>query len=177
MNAVNSRRPFRKSTWNEYYTNERQSRDSNRNATNAGSTRTTFCVFRRRYDRQRMLVIRIAAITLASDSAITLARFRPSKHRIYILLEILRRGRSRGGRCANLSQIARQICAKLPLFLFVHHTKGAQNCRKFDSQFRTILCKYPFSNAPFMKFRSCERGRRSGALPPIASCSSGPGPG
>ena len=32
-----------------------------------------------RYDRQRTLVIRIAAITLASDSAITIARFRPSK--------------------------------------------------------------------------------------------------
>ena len=32
-----------------------------------------------RYDRQRTLVIRIAAITLASDSAITLARFRPAK--------------------------------------------------------------------------------------------------
>ena len=31
-----------------------------------------------RYDRQRTLVIRIAAITLAGDSAITLARFRPS---------------------------------------------------------------------------------------------------
>ena len=45
-NAVNSRKPFRMSTWNEYYTNERQSRDSNRSATNAGSTRTKFCVFR-----------------------------------------------------------------------------------------------------------------------------------
>ena len=44
---------------------------------NAGSTRRKFCVFRGRYDRQRMLVIRIAAIILASDSAITLARFRP----------------------------------------------------------------------------------------------------
>ena len=31
------------------------------------------------YDRQRTLVIRIAAITLASDSAITIALFRPSK--------------------------------------------------------------------------------------------------
>ena len=31
------------------------------------------------YDRQRTLAIRIAAITLASDSAITIARFRPSK--------------------------------------------------------------------------------------------------
>ena len=30
-------------------------------------------------NRQRSLVIRIAAITLASDSAITIARFRPSK--------------------------------------------------------------------------------------------------
>ena len=49
------------------------------NTTNAGSTRTNFCVFRGRYDRQRALVIRIAAITLASDSAITIARFRPSK--------------------------------------------------------------------------------------------------
>ena len=52
--------------------------DSNRkirNATNAGSTRTKFCVFRGRYDHQRTLVIRIAAITLASDSAITMARF------------------------------------------------------------------------------------------------------
>ena len=67
------------STWNEDYTNERQSRDSNRSATNAGSTRTKFCVFGGRCDRQRTLVIRIAAITLTSDSAITIARFRPSK--------------------------------------------------------------------------------------------------
>ena len=37
------------------------------------------CFFGRGYDRQRTLAIRIAAITLASDSAITLARFRPSK--------------------------------------------------------------------------------------------------
>ena len=35
--------------------------------------------FRGRYDRQRTLVIRTAAIILASDSAITLARFCPSK--------------------------------------------------------------------------------------------------
>ena len=41
----NSCMPFRRFTWNEYYTNERQSRDSNRSATNAGSTRTKFCVF------------------------------------------------------------------------------------------------------------------------------------
>ena len=35
-----------------------------------------------KYDRQQTLVIRIAATTLASDSAITIARFRPSKRRI-----------------------------------------------------------------------------------------------
>ena len=66
------------------HTNKRQSRDSNRSGMNAGSARTPptkFCIFRGRYDRQRTLLIRIAAITLASDSAITLARFRPSKRR------------------------------------------------------------------------------------------------
>ena len=45
---------------------------------NAGSRRTKLYVFRGRCDRQRTLVIRIAAIILASDSAITLERFRPS---------------------------------------------------------------------------------------------------
>ena len=64
---------------------------------------------------------------------------------------IPRRGHSRRGRCANLSQIARQICAKLLVFRFVHQRKGAQICRKSESQFRTLLCKYPFSNAPFLK--------------------------
>ena len=50
-NAVNSRKPFRNSMWNERCTNERQSRDSNRNAIvpsmgsmNAGPMRTNFCV-------------------------------------------------------------------------------------------------------------------------------------
>ena len=38
-----------------------------------------FLCFGGRYERQRALVIRIAAVTLASDSAITIARFRPSK--------------------------------------------------------------------------------------------------
>ena len=35
---------FGSSTWNEYYTKERQSSDSNRNATNAGPMRTKSCV-------------------------------------------------------------------------------------------------------------------------------------
>ena len=72
--------------------------------------------------------------------------------------EIPRRGRSRRGRCANLSQIARQICVKMPVFrrsVHQRNPKGAQNCREFvaqSSQFRTILYKYPFSNAPFSRF-------------------------
>ena len=44
--------------------------------------------------------------------------------------EIPRRGRSQEGRCANVSQLARQICAKLPAFRFVHLRKSAQHCRK-----------------------------------------------
>ena len=40
-----------------------------------------FLLFEGRYDCQRTLAIRIAAITLANDSAITIARFRPSKLR------------------------------------------------------------------------------------------------
>ena len=65
-------------------------------------------------------------------------------------------GRSRKGALRKLSQIARQICAKLPVFRFVHQTKGAQNCRKFvvnlKVNFGQFLCKYPFSNAPFSEF-------------------------
>ena len=37
------------------------------------------CFFGGRYDHQRTLVIRIAAISLASDSSTTIARFRSSK--------------------------------------------------------------------------------------------------
>ena len=72
------------------------------------------------------------------------------------LSEIPRKGRSRGGRCANLSQIACQICTKLLVFRFIHHRKGAQNCRKSatnsKNQSRTFFCKRPFSNVPFLKF-------------------------
>ena len=79
-NTVNSRSSFRSSTWNECYANACQSRDSSRNAMNARSNmRINFSIFRGRYDRQRALGIRIAAITLASHSAITVARCRPSK--------------------------------------------------------------------------------------------------
>ena len=51
--------------------------ESQRNERRVYEGQTVF--FSGRYDRQRTLVIRIAAIILASDSAITLARFRPSK--------------------------------------------------------------------------------------------------
>ena len=44
VNAVNSRKPFHNSTWNECCTNEVQSRASNRSTTHAGSMRTNFCV-------------------------------------------------------------------------------------------------------------------------------------
>ena len=69
-------------------------------------------------------------------------------------------GRWERGRCANLSEIARQICMKLRVFRFVHQSTGAQNClkicRKLANKFRTILCKYPFSNAPFSEVpRGC----------------------
>ena len=33
-------------------------------------------------------------------------------------------------------------------------TKLPQICRKLEDQFRTILCKYPFSNAPISEFLS-----------------------
>ena len=62
--------------------------------------------------------------------------------------EIPKRGRSRRGRCAIFSQIARQICAKLPLFRFVHHTKGAQNCRKFVAN-STLNFGQFYANTPF----------------------------
>ena len=73
-----------------------------------------------------------------------------------LTVEVFFRNPEKGAwRCANLSQIARQICAKLPVFRFVPEegcAKLSQICREFESQFRTILCKYPFSNAPFSKF-------------------------
>ena len=38
-------------------------------------------------------------------------------------------------------------------FRFAHQRKDAQHCRKsVESKFRTISCKYTFSNAPFLKF-------------------------
>ena len=43
-----------------------------------------------------------------------------------------------GGVRANLSQIARQICAKLPVFRFVHQRKVAQHCRKFVANLKWI---------------------------------------
>ena len=78
-NVANSRKPFRSSTWNECQTNERQLHDSSLQHNERRVCEDEFLCFGGRYDRQRTLAIRIAAITLASDSAITMARFRPSK--------------------------------------------------------------------------------------------------
>ena len=44
-----------------------------------------------------------------------------------------------------MSQIAGQTCAKLPGVRFVHQRKGAQNCRKFESQFRAIYANAPWA--------------------------------
>ena len=60
---------------------------------------------------------------------------------------IARRGRSRGGRCANLSQIVRQIYAKWPVFRFVHERKGAQNCRKFVANLKVNFGQF-YANTP-----------------------------
>ena len=79
--AVNSRKQFRSSTWNEDYTNERKSRNSNHSETKRRVSEDQILCFwggGGGYDRQRMPVIRITAIALASDSVITIARFRPN---------------------------------------------------------------------------------------------------
>ena len=77
-NTVNSRRPFRRSTWNENL-HQRTAIARFESPVQRTVYQDQILCFRGRYDRQRTLVIRIAAMTLASDSAITLARFCPSK--------------------------------------------------------------------------------------------------
>ena len=67
--AFNARRPFRSSTRNERCTDEHQLRDSNRSATNARAYEDQFLCSGGRYDCQRTLVIRIAAITLAGSAS------------------------------------------------------------------------------------------------------------
>ena len=62
--------------------------------------------------------------------------------------QIPTRGRSRGGRCANLSQIAHQTCAKLLVLPFVHHTKGAQNCHKSVANSKVNFGQI-YANTPF----------------------------
>ena len=59
--------------------------------------------FRGRYDRQPTLAIPIAAITLASDSAITLARFRPSRSRTQLHKKNNKRNRTRRNRFRPVS--------------------------------------------------------------------------
>ena len=63
--------------WNKCSTSESQHQRAHWRRVNAGSEEF-LCFGGRRYDHQRTLAIRIAAITLASDSARTIARFRPS---------------------------------------------------------------------------------------------------
>ena len=63
-----------------------------------------------------------------------------------------------GGICeGDVAQTYRKLRAKFAQG-FVPYIRGRvrkivlQICREFESQCRTILCKYPFSNAPFSKF-------------------------
>ena len=62
--------------------------------------------------------------------------------------EITRRGRSRRGRCANLLQIARQICANCWYIRFIHQREGAQNCRKFVANLKVNFGQF-YANTPF----------------------------
>ena len=60
----------------------------------------------------------------------------------------------RGGRCGSLLQIARLIFPQLLVIRFRASQGGVwrpvrKNCRRFESQFRTILCNCAFSIAPF----------------------------
>ena len=89
-------------------------------------------------------------------------RKRGLRHLCVLSSEILRRGRSWGQRCANLSQIVRQICAKLLVFPFVHHTKGTHNCRKLVANLQawTVFYANSLFQCPFSKFLRIDyRGR------------------
>ena len=52
----------------------------------------SFLCFGGRYDRQRTLAIRTAAITFASDSVITIARLRPSTGRFQVQVCLVSEG-------------------------------------------------------------------------------------
>ena len=58
-----------------------------------------------------------------------------------------------GGVAEICREIAHQICARLSVFRSCASEEGCtklpQNWRKVEDQFRTMLCEYPFSNAPF----------------------------
>ena len=58
------------------------------------------------------------------------------------------RGPSRGGCCAICCKLRRQICTNLLVFCFVHHTKGAQNCRKFAANSKLNFGHF-HANTPF----------------------------
>ena len=77
-NAISSRKPFRSSPSMEHkrYRNERPFESQH---TERRVYEHQFLCFGGRYDHQRTLVIPITAITLASDSRITITRVRPSK--------------------------------------------------------------------------------------------------
>ena len=63
---------------------------------------------------------------------------------------------ARRGGCANVSQIASQNLGKIAGFSFRTSEEVqallSQICRESESQFRTIFCKYPFSNTSSPNF-------------------------
>ena len=65
-------------------------------------------------------------------------------------MTLFQKSREGGVREGGVAQTVRQIYAKLLVFRFVRHMKGAQNCCEFVEN---LKCKYPFSNAPFSKRR------------------------
>ena len=126
----NSRRPFCRSTWNEHYTNERQSHDSNRSATNAGVYEDQNSVFLGGdMTAKRTLVIRIAAIILASDSAMTLARFRPSKVRIIPTKDHPSRGSS-----------FQRVACELSELQTAHHLRNCTANLSHQFCWHTVVC-------------------------------------
>ena len=99
--------------------------------------------------------------------------------KVDFLHPLLSESREGGVREGGVAQIYRKSCAKFAQncwYCFVHHTKGAGNCRfcrRLESQLRTILCKYPISNAPFSKLpilTTLENLPFSGPVPEPSDC-------
>ena len=67
--------------------------------------------------------------------------------------EIPRRGRSVRGRCANLSQIARQICANLPVFMYIRGRvrKIVANLSRIGKSISDNFMQIPLFQCPLLR--------------------------